>query len=105
MQRTYCEVENPNQPGHRWCIWGAGHKSLNHRDQDGFEWSDPEQVSGNRAHAHEVLELRKLIADLVRGQTDPCRYDHDGDCQEHGWFDCNYECPIAVGREKVADLL
>lgn len=100
----YCEVTSP-QGDNLWCILAQGHKSLNHRDQTAYEWSDVQQVNGSRAHAHEVLELRTLIADLVRGQTDPCRYDHDGDCQEHGFFGTEYACPIAAGRAKVEDLL
>ena len=34
--------------------------------------------------AGSILVDRQLLADLV--DDSPCRFDHDGNCQEHGFF-------------------
>lgn len=43
----------------------------------------------------------RLLDDLHE-DTD-CRFDHAGDCQEHGWFGLDGdECPNATARRLVA---
>ena len=53
----------------------------------------------------DLVTARATVAELVRNETDPCQFDHNGDCQMHNWTGCNYMCPLAKARELVADLL
>lgn len=53
----------------------------------------------------DLATARATVAELVRDETDPCQFDHNGDCQMHNWTGCNYACPLAKARELVADLL
>lgn len=48
--------------------------------------------------ACENAELRKLLTGLVEGEDQPCRFDHHGYCQEHGWFGEPGECYLAQAR-------
>lgn len=34
-----------------------------------------------------------------------CRFDHNGDCQEHAWFGINGKCPVALGKELISTAL
>lgn len=46
----------------------------------------------------EIEKLRDALSDLV--DTDDCWYDHNGDCQAHGFFDG--PCGHAVAKELLA---
>lgn len=47
-----------------------------------------------------VKELEAILLDFVEGEDQPCRFDHHGYCQEHGWFGED-ECYIARGRRAL----
>lgn len=49
----------------------------------------------------EVDRLRELLTALVESEDQPCRYDHHGYCQEHGWFGEPGECYTRFAREAV----
>jgi hypothetical protein len=49
-----------------------------------------------------VTALLDLLAAFVEVEKEPCRFDHNGDCQEHGDFGLVYEnrkCSVRVGRD------
>jgi hypothetical protein len=46
----------------------------------------------------------ELLGYLVKYKTDPCRFDHDGDCQEHGYFNCEFLCPVGEARKLLAKV-
>lgn len=67
------------------------------------------------AHAREdvpalVADLRKarrLLAEFVdAGDASECRFDHHGDCQEHGHCDIEpgRKCPTVEAREYLAEV-
>lgn len=59
------------------------------------------EAIGKLLAAHdERVELLDLLADLV-DETD-CSFDHDGNCQEHGWFTDKKPCPHGRTRELLA---
>ncbi len=49
----------------------------------------------------QAKELLDIINDLV--DPDNCQYDHNGDCQAHGWFN-DVECPHSRAKRALADL-
>jgi len=46
------------------------------------------------------IELRKILFHFVANEIDPCRFDHHGYCQEHGWFN-DSECMVSVARRAL----
>jgi hypothetical protein len=48
-----------------------------------------------------VENLLRLIRDLT-DPDDPCRFDHHGHCQAHGWTDIDPACPHARARRILA---
>lgn len=66
------------------------------------------ELAGRVAAAErEVERLRKLLRGLVEVEDQPCRFDHHGYCQEHGWFGEPGECytrdaRIAVGLDAAS---
>lgn len=43
--------------------------------------------------------LIQILRELVEPEDGPCRFDHHGYCQEHGWFgDQPGECGIREAR-------
>lgn len=72
-----------------------------------IEWNDDNEVrtdeGGNVWRKATDVEhyLRKLLAELVGGEDAPCRFDHHGYCQEHGWFGAPGECGTREAREAV----
>lgn len=63
----FCSVESPSGDG--GCIRKKGHKGTKHRDQFAYEWSDPGQVSGDRARAHQDEQLRELLT-VIRNEAE-----------------------------------
>jgi hypothetical protein len=49
--------------------------------------------------ADPTTPYRAILADLV--DPDPCRLDHDGDCQTHAWFGDD-ECPHARAKRLLS---
>lgn len=47
------------------------------------------------------LKFRELLQGFVEGETEPCRFDHHGCCQEHGWFGEPGECGVREAREML----
>jgi hypothetical protein len=47
-------------------------------------------------------KLIGLLSDLIDGGE--CWLDHNGHCQEHGWFDNEIKCPHARGKEILAAI-
>lgn len=43
-----------------------------------------------------VAELESILLDFT--QSGECRFDHHGNCQEHGWFDPAKGCPNARAK-------
>lgn len=54
-------------------------------------------AAGASSRDEEVERLRALVADFV--DSDPCRYDHHGYCQAHGWFETDPPCPHKRAKE------
>lgn len=48
----------------------------------------------------EGAAVRALLAEGVAAEREPCRLDHNGDCQEHGWS--GGECWVARVRVVLA---
>jgi hypothetical protein len=44
-------------------------------------------------------ELAATLYEFVEGEGDPCRFDHHGYCQEHGYFGEPGDCHVRRGRE------
>ena len=67
------------------------------------EWPDPPRPSYEVAHEvlveyvdqlNELNEYRRILPLLI--DPGPCRFDHDGNCQEHGFtLDPGEICPNA----------
>jgi hypothetical protein len=61
-----------------------------------------------RQSAEKAEAARDKLATLVRDLTDPepCRYDHHGGCQEHGYLSLENgeRCPHAEAKEVLASL-
>jgi len=43
-----------------------------------------------------LSRIRELLYDFVHVEDTPCRYDHHGACQEHGWTEG--PCGVAEAR-------
>lgn len=39
------------------------------------------------------------INKLLEGAEDQCRFDHNGNCQDHGWFAYDNSCHVASARD------
>jgi hypothetical protein len=48
-------------------------------------------------------DIAELLGDLIELNSAPCRIDHDGDCQEHGWFRRTQACPLQRLRDVLAN--
>jgi hypothetical protein len=48
-----------------------------------------------------VGDLLALIADLV--DMEPCRFDHHGYCQAHGWLTGTAPCPHGRAQQLLAE--
>lgn len=62
-------------------------------------------VLGNEALLLTTADLVDLVDRLSGAETDPCRFDRNGDCQEHGFFDLAASgglCPIQKAHQVVA---
>lgn len=50
-------------------------------------------------------ELLVSIKEILEGHDDNCRYDHDGDCQEHSWFGLDGDaCPVEKAKRLVKKI-
>lgn len=50
-----------------------------------------------------VLRIAKLLTEDDRSRS--CRFDHNGNCQEHSWFDLeNENCPVKELKETLEEL-
>lgn len=47
-----------------------------------------------------IAQLESVLRDLI--DDDPCRFDHHGYCQTHGWLHPG-RCPVARARELLAE--
>ena len=49
----------------------------------------------NGSHSPELAKAMDLLADFVNNES--CHYDHNNECQEHGWYDetgdPDWKCP------------
>jgi hypothetical protein len=55
------------------------------------------------AVAEKTRELRALLSLMT--PADPCRLDHHGNCQEHGWFHLNGDpCPVAEAQKLLGKV-
>jgi hypothetical protein len=45
-----------------------------------------------------------ILGQLAAGDQDQCRYDHDGDCQEHAWFGTEWNCPFDAARKLLTEM-
>lgn len=61
-------------------------------------------VLGNEALMLVTADLVDLVRILSASETAPCRFDHNGDCQEHGFFGIEPGdlCPIEKAKRVVA---
>lgn len=61
-------------------------------------------VLGNEALMLVTADLVDLVRILSAAETAPCRFDHNGDCQEHGFFGIEPGdlCPIEKAKRVVA---
>lgn len=50
-------------------------------------------------HGFERVQI--LLREQVEGDTNPCRYDHHGYCQEHGYFGDPGSCGVRDAREAL----
>lgn len=49
-----------------------------------------------------TYELLESLNDMLEGYEENCRYDHNGNCQEHSWFGLDgNECPVGKARKLV----
>ena len=48
-----------------------------------------------------AADIQQLIVDLT--DEDPCRFDHHGYCQAHGWMATDPRCPHARAKELLAE--
>jgi hypothetical protein len=55
----------------------------------------------DKLRGQERDRLRMLLTGLVEGEDQPCSFDHNGCCQEHGWFGEPGECYTRMAREAV----
>lgn len=104
-----CEAKNPAAPGDEWsCIRRRGHDVQEdntelvwpHRDRTGFEWTE----ETSQPTVEQYRRAWALLAELVSGETDPCRFDHNGNCQEHMCFGYDYTCDTGEARKLVAEV-
>lgn len=49
-----------------------------------------------------IVELIELVEDFT--DEDACRFDHNGDCQAHGWFETDPKCPHARAKELLSAM-
>lgn len=54
--------------------------------------------------SEQVAKAIDLLADLVRGETDPCRFDHNGNCQEHSCFGWDHTCTTGDARKLLTEM-
>lgn len=58
----------------------------------------------NGSHSPELAKALDLVATFV--DEEPCRYDHNNECQEHGWFDDegdpNFRCPHSLAKDMLS---
>lgn len=64
--------------------------------------ADAERAAGEQRDA-QAKQLADLVRDLAHG--DPCRIDHNGDCQEHFWFPSDgTPCPHGRAQALFPDI-
>ena len=55
-----------------------------------------------------LKELLKLSSEIILGSypdDDDCRYDHNGNCQEHSFFGLDgNECPVSEFKRKIREI-
>lgn len=52
-----------------------------------------EQLEFENKKMREALAIAGLVTESSR--EEPCRFDHNGNCQEHSWFGLeDYNCPV-----------
>lgn len=49
-----------------------------------------------------LTECEKALEDLLSGEDEECRFDHQNNCQNHNYFNENGECNVARAREYFA---
>lgn len=76
-----------------------------HNDDTAGVWAEDADAAFIAAARHlvpelvaEVKRLREVLDELV--DPDPCRFDHDGDCQAHGFFGITADTPCAHEQAK-----
>lgn len=79
------------------------HPFLLLRDGEGLYWEEPDHV--NSRPGDEALDLLRY---LISYETNPCGFDHHGQCQEHpGGFrfvNGHPDCMVAAARRIVAKV-
>lgn len=63
------------------------------------------QLSRINQNSRVLDEALNIIEALI--SEEDCRFDHKGDCQEHGWFNLrvnNEKCPHEEARELLARI-
>lgn len=59
--------------------------------QDGRRMAESSKAATEAREAEELKPLTELVKDLT--DPDPCRFDHHGYCQAHGWTATDPACP------------
>lgn len=83
------------QGGERW------YTTLHHGGLTVFFWFDTKeqaQAFACRINGGNPPPYGELLTAFVVHETAPCRYDHHGDCQEHGGRMLNGRCAVETSR-------
>lgn len=81
----HCMVANPHALRFV-CMLARGHRSLNHVDQFGYEWSDAGQLSGDRPRKVMEDRMRRLLAYVEKQAADKD--------EEMGYYERQYARPV-----------
>lgn len=67
-----------------------------HSYRDGYKagWEDAQKELQEKLDAA-IEHINKLL----EGAEDQCRFDHNGNCQDHGWFAYDNSCHVASARD------
>jgi hypothetical protein len=61
---------------------------------------NPTVIGACACPIHGLMAMRELVDQLTEGDREnPCRFDHHGYCQEHGWLETNPSCPWGRAAE------
>jgi hypothetical protein len=82
-----------NHHQERFIFWST--QALKEREHDIWKsWkSEREELMADNKKLREHLKL------ILAPQEEDCRFDHNGNCQEHSWFGLEDEnCPVKEAR-------